>query len=200
MFSWFRKKDSAPKPSLAEGLAALEQCGISKRSNVSLDDIRSSIAGTSTDGIDYDDLLCTLGSEMERGESFAPMSNDIWHFDTECIYEDGDYVKIAERLQRMSKGAPQLSALQDHVDMDSTKAWIEFDFQGERIHWDLKVHDDWVDESVFTRFVRLFASTPTEARFIYGDLGGQDCLIGFSTDEQRKALSELSGIKFEWLK
>lgn len=199
MLSWFSKKDSTSKLTVAEGLAALEQHGISKRPDVPLDDILFSTGGSAEDSTDYVSLLCTLGGECERGDGHL-MSDDIWHFDTECIYEEGDYVSIVERLQRMSKGALALSAFVDHVDTEASEAWLEFDFQGTRIHWDLKVNDDWVDESVFTRFVRLFASAPSEARFIYGDLGGQDCLIGFATEAQRRALSTLTGIKFEWLR
>lgn len=199
MLSWFRKKVSAPKPTLSEGLAALERCGISKRSDVSLDDILFSTGGTAEDRIGYDELVWTLGDDIER-DDFRPISDDIWHFDTECIYEDGDYVEIAARLQRMSRGALQISGVEAHLDVDQSQAWLEFDFQEKRIHWDLKVNNDWVDESVFTRFVALFASVPSEARFTYGDLGGQDFMIGFSTEEQRKALSELTGIKFEWLR
>lgn len=200
MLSWFRKKDSAPPPTLAEALAALEQQGISKRDDVTLDDIRSSMAGKPGTGVDYGDLLCTLGSEVDREEDYHPMSDDIWHFDTECIYEDEDYARIAKRLQSLSKGVLQISNISSRLEPNQSKAWLEFDFKGKRIHWDLKLQDDWVDESIFTRFVQLFASTPSEARFTYGDLEGQDCLIGFATFDQHRALSKLTGVKFEWLK
>jgi hypothetical protein len=87
----------------------------------------------------------------------------------------------------------------DHVCIEEKAAWLELDFQGKRTHWDFHVQDDWVDASVFTRLVELFRAVPSEARFSYGDLGGQDCLIGFATKDQKHALTALTGLKFEWL-
>jgi hypothetical protein len=183
---------------LAKGLDALEQCGIRKRDDVSIEDILYSTGGTLEDAIDYTHLLCLLGSDVER-DDFRPISDDLWHFDTECIVDDGDYVRIAERLLRLSKGALAISNLSDHVDTQESVAWLEFDFRGQRIHWTFEVQDDWVDGTVFTRFVELFRLVPSNARFTYGDLGGQDFLIGYSTDEQRLELTTLTGMTFEWL-
>ena len=185
-------------PTLGEGLAALEQCGISKRKDVSVEDILYSTGGNLNDPIDYPQLLCVIGSDVER-DDFRRMSDDLWHFDTECIVDDGDYVRIAERLAWLSNGALAISNVRDHVSIDESVAWLELDFQGKRVHWDFEVQDDWVDATVFTRFVQLFQSAQSDARFTYGDLGGQDCLIGFSTDEQRQALTKLTGVKFQWL-
>jgi len=184
---------------LAEGLAALEHCGVRKRDDVSIDDILYSTGGSLSDPIDYTHLLCVIGSDVER-DDFRPKSNELWHFDTECIEDHGDYVRIAERLTLLSKGTLPISNLSDHVNIEESVAWLEFDFQGKRIHWDFAIQDDWVDATVFTRFVQLFRAVPSNARFTYGNLDGQDCLIGFATDEQRGALTALTGVKFEWLK
>jgi hypothetical protein len=86
------------------------------------------------------------------------------------------------------------------VDIEESTAWLEFDFQGQRIHWDLEVKDDWVDPNIFSKFVALFQDVESGARFTYGDLDGQDFLIGFSTEKQMRDLSALTGLKFEWLR
>jgi hypothetical protein len=182
---------------LTEGLAALERLGIRKRADVSIDDLLYTTGGTEDDETDYLDLLCLLGGEVERGD-FQIISDDLWHFDTECIVGDGDYVEIAERLVALSKGELAISNLSDHVGESS--GWLEFDFQGQRVHWDLKVNDDWVDWTVFNRFAQLFTPGTSGARFTYAGLGGgQDCFLGFATDGQRLALNNLSELKFEWL-
>lgn len=198
MFSWFRKNVPIQNLTVPEGLAALSQHGISKHDDVTLEDISSSIGGRPGHPMDYVDLLCALGGESKR-RRWQHRSDDIWHFDTECICEDGDYVSIAKRLLHLSKGALGISSLADHVDVEASEAWIEFDHHGLRMHWDLEVDNDWVDAAIFTKFVSLFAATSSEARFTYGNLGGQDCLIGFSTEAQRKALSSLTRIEFVWL-
>jgi hypothetical protein len=199
MFSLFRKSGDAKQPTLAEGLAALEGCGIRKRDDVSIEDILYSTGGTLSDPIDYRILLCVMGSNVER-DDFRPKSDDLWHFDTECITDGGDYRQIATRLALLSKGGLEIADVSDQVSIEESVAWIEFNFRGERLHWDLAVDNDWVDASIFTRFVGLFRNVASAARFTYGDLGGQDCLIGFATDEQRNALTKLTGMKFEWLK
>jgi hypothetical protein len=195
---WFKKSKPAKLPTLAEGLAALERCGIGRRPDVSLDDLLFSTGGTLDDPVEYLDLLCDIGSDVER-DDFRPKSDDLWHFDTECIVADGDYVSIVERLVRMSKGALAVSNITDRVDTEESIAWLELDFRGERVHWDLEVQDDWVDAKIFTHVVQLFRKIPSDARFTYGDLGGQDCLIGFATEEQRQQLIALTKVKFEWL-
>jgi hypothetical protein len=196
---WFKKAEPAKLPTVAEALAALERLGIRRRPDVSIDDLLYSTGGTLDDPVEYLDLLCMLGDEVER-EDFRPKSDDLWHFDTECIVDDGDYVSIVERLVRMSKGALAVSNITDRVDRGESIAWLELDFQGKRVHWDLEFNDDWVDAKIFTRIVELFRKIPSDARFTYGDLGGQDCLIGFATEEQRQQLTALTEQKFEWLK
>jgi hypothetical protein len=199
MFSIFGKSNKDKQPTLAEGLAALERCGIRKRDDVSIDDVLYSTGGTLNDPINYAQLLCVIGSQVER-DKFQPKSNDLWHFDTECIEDHGAYVRIAERLVLLSKGALTITELSDHINIEDSQAWLELEFQGKRIHWDLAVQNDWVDATVFSRFVQLFQAVPSQARFTYANLGGQDCLFGFSTDEQRHALKNLTGVNFEWLR
>ncbi|HEY1170901.1 MAG TPA: hypothetical protein VGH19_05980 [Verrucomicrobiae bacterium] len=197
----FGKSDKSKKvqlPTLAEGLAALESLGIRKRADVTIDDLLHSTGGTADEPTEYSSLLCILGGEVERGD-FQPISDDVWHFDTECIVDHGDYTRIAEQLFRLSKGALAISNIKDYVSTEESVAWLEFDFHGKRVHWDFTVQDDWVDASVLSNFSKLFRETPSTAHFTYGNLGGQDCLIGFSTEEQRLALSKLTSIQFDWL-
>jgi hypothetical protein len=184
---------------LRQGLADLERFGIRKRDDVSLEDILYSTGGSADDRIEYIHLLCTLGGEAERGAE-RPISNDLWHFDAECIEDDDSYVRIAERLAALSKGALALTEVSSCLDSDASVARLEFRFQGELIHWEFELQSDWVDGRVLSWTVDLFERVPSEARFTYADLGGQDCLIGFATLEQRRGLTELTGATFEWLK
>jgi len=71
---------------------------------------------------------------------------------------------------------------------------------GEQFSWELSVEDDWVDTSLFGKFIDLLKKKTSAHRYTYMDLGGQDCLIGFATDEQRKKLNSEFGLNFVWLK
>jgi hypothetical protein len=81
--SWFKKSkpEKPAEPTLSEALTALEQCGVRKRDNVSMEDLLFSTGGTANDPIDYVGLLCLIGGDVER-DDFRPISDDIWHFDT----------------------------------------------------------------------------------------------------------------------
>jgi hypothetical protein len=99
----------------------------------------------------------------------------------------------------LSKGALNITNLQDRVDIKASIAWMEFDFGGKHIHFDFEVQNDWVDTTVFSRLAALLNNVQSEPRFTYADLGGQDFLIGFATEHQRKALTTLTGLRIEWL-
>jgi hypothetical protein len=181
---------------LAEGLSLLEDCGVRRRADATIDDLLFSTGGKLDDPIEFVHLLCLLGGTVERG-SFQPVSDDLWHFDTECIYGSGDYVSIAERLRSLSKGALVITDLADDFRIEDGVAWLEFKFRYQKIRWDFEVKDDWVDATIFSRVVELFGKVDSASRFTYADLGGQDCLIGFATEEQRHALTQLTGLCFE---
>jgi hypothetical protein len=71
-------------------------------------------------------LLCVLGGEAEdetqAGESGYP-SDQIWHFDTECIEDHGDYKKIVSRIVTLAHGALPLEQVEDFVDIENGAAW-----------------------------------------------------------------------------
>ena len=60
MFSIFGKSNKDKQPTLAEGLAALERCGIRKRDDVSIDDVLYSTGGTLNDPINYASYFALL--------------------------------------------------------------------------------------------------------------------------------------------
>jgi hypothetical protein len=123
---------------------------------------------------------------------------NIWHFDTECIENDGAYVRIAERMKSLAQGSLPIENIRDHVDVRKRIAWLEFDFQGELIHIDCQVNDDWVDTAVFSRFVELLAKSDPSKKILHYDTGGQDCILACVTNEQFKELKR-AGIGFQLL-
>jgi hypothetical protein len=70
---------------------------------------------------------------------------------------------------------------------------------GQTQKWIAKVDNDWVDSTVLSRFVTLLEFRRTEKRFTYIDLGGQDCLVGCATPDQKTALTVATKMKVEWL-
>ena len=58
-----------------------------------------------------------------------------------------------------------------------------------------KVKDDWVDPTIFGRFVELLRQSDPSKIYIYYDLGGQDCIIGCVTKSAFECLKS-QGLKF----
>jgi hypothetical protein len=197
------KAISEPKYSaLEEQLRVLAECGISLAPSVSPASLPKSLALASGGNEVYSDLLCAMGDEAEGEAAIAPsgyLSDNIWHFDTECIEGGGSYAAIAQRMVELAQGDLPLENIEDFVDLGEGEAWLSFLLDGEVYKWTAKVDGDWVDPSILPRFDGLLAHRRSGRRFTYINLGGQDCLIGCSTSEQRTALEARTGLQVQWL-
>jgi len=142
--------------------------------------------------------LIGLGMTEER-EPWRNHSINVWHFDTECIEDEGSYVRIAERMAEMTQGALVIENVRDQVDLEEGSANLDFEHSGKHVQIDLKVNDDWVDPAVFSLFVRMLAISDPSKIFLYHDMQGQDCVIACVTRDQFMAL-KTAGVNFEPLK
>jgi hypothetical protein len=190
---------SSKKPSLEEQLAVLSTCGIRLKEGASVDDVRSRFEQGREDVREYQDVLIAMGADADDGD-MTPLSNNVWYTDTECIYDTGDYARIVARLGRLTKDELDIRDVTDLVDVKNQTAWVEFNLSGERHHWDMKVKDDWVDGSVFSRIVTLLKKRGSNKRLTYFNLHGQDLLIGCSTEEEHRRLKKETGLDVQWLR
>lgn len=187
------------KPTFEEQLENLAGCGIKLRPQFSPDILFEEWGREEFEKEPYEMVLAALGGEREVGE---PLSNDIWHFDTECIEDHGDYARVAQRMRDLANGDLPLENIKDYIDIvedDEGIAWLEFELDGEKYHWNLKVEDDWVDTDIFGMFIELLEKRGSKKRYTYFDLRGQDCLIGCCTPEQLEKLRENTELDFVWL-
>jgi hypothetical protein len=124
----------------------------------------------------------------------------VWHFDTECVEDHGDYKKIACRMATLARGQLRLEQIEDFVNVEDGVAWLSFKKDGVVQKWTAKVDGDWVDPAILSQLADLLRSEQAGRRFTSIDLHGQDCLIGCSTPAQREWLDRRTGLKAEWLK
>lgn len=201
MLNAFRRLFRRPV-SLADQLRVLAECGIALNPGVSVENLLEHSKQKEFESKPYITLLCAMGSVVEspaetRDCEYA--SDSIWHFDSECIEDHGDYVSIVSRMSALANGDLPLTDLQDWVDIEGGEAWVSFTLDGGHYRWVMEVENDWVDPSIFSRLGDLLCLRSEYRRFTYIDLGGQDCLIGYATDEQRRGLQVATGIKVQWL-
>lgn len=86
------------KPSAEEQLQNLSACGILLKSGMSKEILFTEYEPEDYANEPYLPLLTALGGETEE-EPYGFLSSNIWHFDTECIYDHGDYARIALRME-----------------------------------------------------------------------------------------------------
>lgn len=212
-FNFFRRKksNSPNKPShlsLEEQLDVLRRCGISPLPEITIEHFLLSWDRQNYESDAYKLALVKLGGEIEEPPWGRWMSNNVWHFDTECIEGPGSYVRIAERMKDLSQGDLPITDITDHLDEmrdEDEQRWqgiarLEFSLDETRSRWDLRIDNDWVDASVMSRFAQLLVERGTGRRYTYLDLGGQDCLIGCATPQQLEMLRNETGLDFNWLK
>jgi hypothetical protein len=193
LFAAFRKKAS-----LEIQWETLASCGIRANNGIEIKDALSSWSREQYESDPFKLLLVFLGGDLEQ-EPYPRVSNSVWHLDTECIEGHGDYARVATRMSLLAGGQLPITDIADYVDVEEGMAWLSFHLDGKETKWEAKVDDDWIDPSILSNFVRLLDSRGATRRFTYLDLGGQDCIVGCSTEEEFTKLKELTKLTFQWL-
>jgi hypothetical protein len=196
MFGLFRRRSAEPL-TLERKLEILAECGLSLAPPFTVQDLLESYSREQFEEPGFTLALVGLGMTEER----PPWRNhcvNAWHFDTECIEDDGSYVRIAERMAELTQGALVVENVRDHVDIEAGIASLDFEHSGEPVHITAKVNDDWVDPAVLSHFVRMLARSNPSKVFLYYDTKGQDCVIACVTVHQFAALKQ-AGVSFEAL-
>ena len=178
-----------PADAIEVRLAALAECGLRLAPGVSISELAASWGRDRLDQPGWGFALICLGMESEING--RPHSTNVWHFDTECIEDHGDYVRIAARMADMTLGGMVLTDVKDFVDIEAGSAWLEFKCEGQDFHIDCEVTDDWVDTKLFRHFVDILAARDPQRLFFYFNLGGQDCIIGCLERTQYARLRDL---------
>jgi hypothetical protein len=195
MLKWFRKKESTV--AFDKQLNTLNEIGIKIKPSLNREHLIEHFSLEEMEQDPYIMLLVTLGSEVEIENKFDFISDDIWHLDTECIEDHGDYQRVVQRLVQLTKGSLKFTEIKDYIDIDNEEVWITFNVDGELFKHDLRVEDDWLDLSILSLLNSIVSKQQLEKKYFYAVLG-QDVLIGFYTVEQVRKLNKLlTKIHFE---
>jgi hypothetical protein len=181
------------KPSLERQLSDLRAGGVRLLPEATLDRLIEECPRKQFEETPYILVAAALGGDEPR------LSQNLWHFDSECIEGHGAYVLIAQRLRDLAGGELPLLEVEDYVEVMKEEAWLAFKLDGVDHHWTCKVNSDWVDSTVMSRFAKLLMARKTAKRFTYLDTGAQDCILGCFTDDQRKRLRKTTRLDWKWL-
>lgn len=162
-----------PKPASAKIVSfdnqfqIFKKLGFTLNSEVAISDVDRWNRHDEFENEPYSLLYTILGQTLKR-ESWTPLTNRCWNFDTEAIEDHGSYVEIFKNLERISRGELKFVNLKDYVDVEEEKAWVSFSINGDDYKWNLKVDDDWVDETILTKIVELTKKYKTKGKFTLG--------------------------------
>lgn len=194
MLRFFRK---GPKEALTleRKLEILAECGLRLAAPFTVQDLLESWSRENFEKPGFNLTLVGLGMTEER-PPWRNHSVNVWHFDTECIEDNGSYVRIAQRMAEMTQGSLVIENVRDQVDLEAGIANLSFEHSGHPVSLDFKVNDDWVDPKILSYFARLLPQTDPSKLFLYHDTRGQDCIIACVTRDQFAALKS-AGVAFE---
>ena len=187
-----------PKLSLDQQLENLATCGIRLRPEFTVDTLLESFDRGKYEERPYVGAVIRLGGETEH-EPFRPLSDNLWHLDTESIHGEGSYKYVAERMRDLAQGELPIENIRDHFDAENGDAWVAFDLRGETLEWHARVKEDWIDPGILTNFCALLRQQNGSRRYTYLDLKGQNCIIGCATEEELRKLRKMTGMNFTWL-
>jgi hypothetical protein len=180
-------------------LADLDQVGIALRPGVSVEQLLADGGRTEIEKSGFELLLAMMGNEQFDPKTFAvlePLTDDVWHFDTEAIEDHGAYVRIVECCRRLAGGDLKFDGVGDYVDVEEKTAWVEVSRDGRSERVDLKVDNDWVDANIFAKLQDWLEQSGSRRCFAAQGLG-QDLLLICKQPEQIKAINRATGLRFK---
>jgi hypothetical protein len=146
-----------------------------------------------------DALYITFGDQTNY-KPYIDFSNDCWHFDLEAIEGQGSYIRILENLKRISSGDLNFQNISDYCnDNEDNKAWVAFEFNGDKYKWNLKVDNDWADGYLFDKIQDLCKKYKKKGRLTFFP-EGQAFVISYLTEQEFNKIKSVTGLKLEWLK
>ncbi|HRX83691.1 MAG TPA: hypothetical protein P5572_01585 [Phycisphaerae bacterium] len=180
--------------SLEEKLADLRECGIHFASREALQVCVRMSGERGLRSVSFDSLLSRIGGDyLDAAGVLVPSGEGVWHLDTECIYDADDYVKVVDRLVRLTRGDLQLENVSAHF---GETAWVRCRHNGQDHHWDLRVNDDWIDLTLIINVDGVLRASASPRRFCCFDSDTQDLLLVCPTWEEFERLGELAETDF----
>jgi len=195
MWSFLRKSFVSIETQLCE----LEKTGVVPNPEVTDDDLASFCEVSEYEAAPYRKIIEVLGCQIQR-KPFNPMCDRLWLCDYECIDDNSAFRKILERLQVLSRRRLHIANIEDVVDLEDSKAWVEFTVENKRVNWDVKVNDDWLDPYIIVKFDELLRQKSDLMIYSNHTDFGQSALFACMTESEFAVFRKLSQVKFDELR
>lgn len=174
---------------LEKQLEVLSSFGLKLNDGITIDDLLYSFDRKEYEEKPFDLILFVLGVDVEREPWERPFCSRVWNFDTECIFETGDYVKIVKRLCEVAAQPDLLTDIQDYINFETGDAWLKYKVGGVQRKWKVELRDDWSDSMVISYVMGDIEHNGN--RFYFQD-NGQAMVLFYLSPEAAGELNRLS--------
>ncbi|RUS93145.1 hypothetical protein DSM106972_097390 [Dulcicalothrix desertica PCC 7102] len=130
---------------LEQQLEKLAELGLTLNEGVTVDDLLYSLPREAYEEKPFGYLLSIFGASVEREPWGRAVCARVWNFDTECIYQTGDYVNIVKRLCLVANKPDLITDIEDYVNIESEEAWLKYKINGKQRNFTIEVDNDWAD-------------------------------------------------------
>ena len=182
--------ESQPAMTLEQQLGSLSDLGLKLNQGVTVGDLLISRDRTEYEEKPFDAILFILGSEIERQPWGRPVCDKVWNFDLECIEGNGSYVKVVNRLLRVSATPDAITGIEDFVDFESGKAWLKYTIGGQARHYSIAVDNDWADSATVDAVMH---DIERDGKRFYAKDNGQALLLFYLDHDTANQLNQLTG-------
>ena len=138
---------------LEKQLAKLAELGLALDPGITIDDLLHSFDREEFEEEPFDLVLFALGIEVEREPWGRAVCSRAWNFDTECIHQTGDYVRIVKRLCRVAGEPDLLREVSDSVDLEKKDARLQYKVGDLERNWKVAVNNDWIDPETIAKIM-----------------------------------------------
>lgn len=153
--------------------------------------------GTQVISSDPNELLMVLGGVRKIGDSWERLSDDVIHFDLECVDDSNSYTSMLEQLVALSKGALKMVNIHCDIDRKRKEASVSFQYNDADCKWDLVYNDDWFDIGVVLKMNSILMNAGSTQFFYINDPPDeQGVIVVFSSQETIWELNLLTDFPF----
>jgi hypothetical protein len=177
---------------LEQQLGKLSDLGLHMNKGITVDDLLYSFPREEYEKEPFDVLLFMFGIEVEREPWGRRICDKVWNFDTECIVQTGDYVRIVKELCALTDEPSFLTNVQDYVNLEQGEAWLKYTINGREQTWSVEVNNDWADTLTLTY---VMSDLEHDGKRFYALDNGQAMILFYLNAAQVAALNQLSETK-----
>ncbi len=160
-------------------------------------------------GIDQEEdfyplILTLLGADRydESTGEYAPCSDSLFSFDSECDDMATAYEVILRAMSRISGGALRFTGYSSEIDGAVEEAGegpqeVFFTLNGAACHFTAAYNDDWLDCGIFEYVNSVLEQQACGKRLFFAPDEGQGLIVFFHTAEWADAFEEKTGIRLD---